>query len=134
MTMSAQNDLHKLVKGMTPKLNDGEFVFTTSDNMGSLDLSEVVCTFKEAEGLTLVINRKTADEYGLKYDFVASWITLQINSSLEAIGLTAVFSTELAKNNITCNVIAGFHHDHIFVSTKDSIRAVEILENLAKSY
>ena len=131
--MSAQNDLQKLVKGMTPKLNDGEFVFTTIDKMGTIDLNEVLCTFKETEGLTLVINRKAADIHGLKYDFVASWITLEIHSSLEAIGLTAVFSTELAKNNISCNVIAAFYHDHIFVSSKDSIRAVEVLKNLAKS-
>jgi hypothetical protein len=132
--MNAQNDLQKLVKGMTPKLNDGEYVFTTIDKMGSLDVSQTLCIFKEAEGLTLVIDRQVADELHLKYDFVASWITLQIHSSLGAVGLTAVFSAELAKHDISCNVIAGFYHDHIFVSAKDSIRAVEILESLARNY
>ena len=132
--MSSQKDLYKLVKGMTPTLNQGEYVFVSTENIGTIDLRDVVCTFKEAEGLTLIINREVADKMKLKYAFVASWITLEVNSSLEAVGLTAVFSTELAKNNISCNVIAAFHHDHIFVAVKDSIRAVDILENLAKSY
>ena len=132
--MSVEHNLKKLVKGMTPKLNDGEYVFATVDDLSSIDASLAICTFKEAEGITLVINRQKADQLELKYDFVANWITLQIHSSLEAIGLTAVFSTELAVKNISCNVIAGFYHDHIFVSTKDSIRAIETLENLSQTF
>lgn len=134
MAMTPEINLHKLVRGMTPKLNEGEYVFTVVNEFGSIDLSIALCTFKENEGITLIVNRIKADELGLSYDFVANWITLEIQSSLEAVGLTAVFSNELAKNNISCNVVAGFHHDHIFVPTKDSIRAMEILENLSSTY
>lgn len=132
--MSAENNLNELVKSMSPKLNDGEYVFTFVENLDSIDTKLALCILKEAEGITLVIDRIKADELGLKYDFVASWITLQVHSSLEAIGLTATFSSELAKNNISCNVIAGFYHDHIFVSTKDSERAIQILHNLSQTF
>jgi hypothetical protein len=72
-----------------------------------------------------------ADQLGLKYNFIASWITLEIHSSLNAVGLTSLFTTELANNAISCNVIAGYYHDHIFVSTKDSLKTLEILNYLS---
>ena len=134
MIKHGENNLKKLVKGMSPILNKGEYVYTVVKDLDSIDTSLAVCIFKEAEGITLVINRNKADELGLKYEFIASWITLQIHSSLESTGLTAIFSSELAKYDISCNVIAGFYHDHIFVPLKDSKRAIGVLKDLTNSF
>ena len=129
--IDGESDLNKLIKGLSPKLNDGEYVFTSIKNIELLNTSEIICTFKEKEGFTLILERSRADQLGLRYNFIASWITLEVHSSLNAVGLTSLFTTELANNGISCNVIAGYYHDHIFVSTKDSLKTLGILKHLS---
>jgi len=106
--MAGEIDITKLLKGMTPKLNEGDYVFCTVKNLDQINRNDTLCEFKESEGTTIVIALAKADALHLSYDYVVSWITLTIHSSLDAIGLTAIFSTELAKNNISCNVLAAY--------------------------
>ncbi len=124
----------QLIKGMTPQLNDGTYVFVSVTDPSEIDRNDTICEFKEKEETTLVLEQNKADELHLAYDFKAAWITLMIHSSLEAVGLTAVFSSELAKNNISANVIAGYYHDHIFVDKRDGEKAVQVLKQLSESY
>ncbi|MDF9800330.1 hypothetical protein OKW21_005593 [Catalinimonas alkaloidigena] len=131
--MSGETKLADLVKNMTPRLNEGAYVFVTVKDINKIDRADTVGEFKEAEGTTLVMEKKKADEYRLSYEYVASWITLMVRSSLEAVGLTAHFSAALAKHHISCNVIAGYYHDHIFVDKKDGKKAVQILMELCNS-
>jgi uncharacterized protein len=126
-------NLSVLLKNMKPILNEGEWVIHSVGRINEFKLEDVYCSVKEKEGITVVIKKNVADGKSIKYSTVFSWITLEVHSSLEAVGLTAAFSTALAKANISCNVIAGFYHDHIFVPKKDTQKAIEILTKLSES-
>jgi hypothetical protein len=92
----------------------------------------VEATVREPEGLTVVLRRDVADAHGIAYDYVAAWISLTVHSSLEAVGLTAAFATALAREGISCNVLAGHHHDHLLVASADADHAVQVLRRLAE--
>ena len=132
--MRGKTNISELIKGMTPVLNDGDYVFVTIKDINIINRQDTICEFKEKEGTTVVIERKKADELHLHYEYVSSWITLEIHSSLDAVGFTAILSAELAKNNMSCNVIAGYFHDHIFVKKEDSKKAIEALQHLSDNY
>lgn len=130
---SGEKDLRKLLKNMSPVLRDGEYVFLTFANAryGEQGELEPIAAFVESEGLTLVVPRTSAQNHKLDFDGVFKCITLQVHSSLDAVGLTAVFATTLTEHGISANVIAGFYHDHIFVATQDADQAMSALRKLA---
>jgi hypothetical protein len=130
--MSGEMNFSRLIKCMKPVLNDGEFVFCSLPDPTVIKLADAICIFREEEGTTVILPKKIADERHLNYSFIASWITLMVNSSLEAVGLTAAASKALAEKNISCNVVAGFFHDHIFVARKDAERAIRALCEIGK--
>lgn len=130
--MSGEKNLQKLLKELKPILNTGEYVFATVSNFKGVLRTDTLFEFKEAEGITVVLEKNKAIALKLPYQFISSWITLKIHSSLETVGLTAAFSSALTSHQISCNVVAGFYHDHIFVDTKDAKKAMEVLINLAK--
>ncbi len=130
--MQGETNLDILLKTMQPEMQPGDYVFCTVTDDRKLDLAAVFMYFKEAEGITLVLNKETADQWGLAYSFVASWISLRVHSSLQAVGLTAAFSSTLAEADISCNVVAGFYHDHIFVDKKDAASAIRLLQKMAE--
>ena len=88
--------------------------------------------FREKEGVTVILPRADADQAGLSYAGTFAWITLTVHSSLEAVGLTAAFSRALAEVGISCNVVAAFYHDHLFVPVADAERALAALRALSK--
>ena len=131
-TMTGEKDLDVLLKTMSPRLNEGEFVFCCVPDLTGIDPASVIGTFQEAEGTTVILSRRKADELGLPYSFVSAWITLTVHSALEAVGLTAAFSAALTREGISCNVIAGYHHDHIFVGIHDAPKAMAALHRLSE--
>ncbi|MEV7524326.1 ACT domain-containing protein [Streptomyces sp. NPDC091371] len=133
--MSGESDLRTLLSGMRPELNDGVYVFCTVPGTTGTTVpagTTPVATIREREGLTLVLRQEEADAAGLAYEYTAGWITLRIHSALDAVGLTAAFATELGAHGLSCNVIAGYHHDHLFVAADRAAEAVAVLEGLAE--
>jgi hypothetical protein len=129
--MSGETNLARLLQSMTPHLNPGQFVFCCVAPDHDCSALQPLASMREGEGLSLVLPREVADAHGLSYDFVAAWITLQVHSSLAAVGLTASFSAALAQAGISCNVIAGVHHDHLFVPLERAEKALSTLRALA---
>ena len=112
---------------LAPELQPSTFVFCVDD--GQTRLSPVA-TIREREGLTIVLPREEADQARLPYDLVLAWITLNLPTTLDQVGITAGFSVALAQAGIACNVIAGFHHDHLFVPAHRGNEALAILRAL----
>lgn len=113
--MSGITDLDELLRSMSPKSMESEFVFCTVSGVLAdyVDLNPVA-TFIESEGLTLVLEKSVAETTGLSFDGTYSQITLTVHSSLEAVGLTAAVASKLASKGISANVIAAYYCDHIF--------------------
>jgi hypothetical protein len=123
-------DLDQILASLEPVLRDEEYVFA-SVGVDEARALEAQATIHEAEGVTVVVRRDHADSAGVQYEFVARWITLTVNSSLEAVGLTAAFARALGDAGISCNVLAAVHHDHILVPAADAQRALAALRSLA---
>lgn len=92
-----------------------------------------LATVVEDEGTTVVVTVEEARRRAWPVGFEAAWLTLEVHSSLEAVGLTAAFSVALAERGIPCNVLAGHFHDHLLVPVDRADEAVEALRLLRDS-
>lgn len=129
--MSKDNNISTLLANLSPQLNEGKYVFVTTELINHVPFTEIISLIQEDEGFSLILKKEVADRLNLQYSYVASWITLSLPTSLDAVGLTAAFSNELAKKKISCNVVAGFYHDHIFVDHKDTKAALSVLNSMS---
>lgn len=87
--------------------------------------------FQEAEGTTVICLREEAEAHGVAFEFPCRMITLEVHSSLEVVGFMAVIATELAKEGMGVNPVAGFYNDHIFVPDGREADALAVLDRLA---
>jgi hypothetical protein len=134
--MSGEKNLNKLIASMQPVLATAQYVFVCLDKDHSLSLPALapLGTFYEHEGLTVILLKTQADELSISYQGVFQCITLNVYSSLEAVGLTAAVSSALATVGISANVVAAYHHDHIFVPTEKANQAIQCLITLTEQY
>ncbi|MBL8061536.1 MAG: ACT domain-containing protein [Anaerolineales bacterium] len=130
--MTGETDLTKLLHDMKPELHEGEFIYSLAPSLQKAFELEALCIFQEAEGVTVILPKGKADEAALSYSVVCAWITLTVHSSLEAVGLTAAVSKALTEAGISCNVVAAYYHDHIFVPIQDADRAMQALLTLCE--
>lgn len=111
--MPGETDLQAMLDSIDVDRRPGTFVFVTDSDP---DLrADAVAMIEEMEGTTLVLPVDVARRAGLEVGFEVAWLTLTVFSALEAVGLTAAVSRALADADIPCNMLAGFHHDHVLV-------------------
>ena len=128
---TGESDLLTLIAQMSPSLDDQIWAFVSVGEVSSEYVAEhALATFRETEGTTLIVPWERAEEFEVCSEPMAR-ITLNIHSSLEAVGLTAAVSQALASEAISANVVAGFYHDHIFVPQTAGERAVACLTLLS---
>jgi uncharacterized protein len=113
-------------RDLSPELFDEPYVFVTVAGGAPPEVA-MFAAILEDEGLTLVLTKADADRAGLEYSYTAARITLRVNSTLDEVGLTATVSRVLADAGISCNVIAGAAHDHLFVDWPNGHRALDLL-------
>ena len=125
-----KQDLPSLLSNLSPRLNAGEFIFLTLKAPLPAHVRPLAA-FHEWEGESVVLRVEQAETIGIKHaDDTYAWITLGVDSALDSIGLTAVVTRALADAGIPCNVVAAFHHDHLFVPYSEAKKAMEILKGL----
>lgn len=131
--MQAISDLTTLLTHMQPEVNPGRFAFVALPSSIALDPAHVVASVREPEGLSVILPEQIAQDLSLPVAFTAAWITLTVHSDLAAVGLTAAVSHALAQAGISCNVVAGVHHDHLFVPVEQAQQAMDALHALQRS-
>lgn len=130
----AERDLERLLASMRPELQPGIYLFCTLAGESIPAGLAPLATFREAEGLTLVLRQEEVERHGLTGTFPCAWITLTVHSDLAAVGFLAAVASALAAEGIPCNAIAAFHHDHLFVPVASAARAMETLRKLVTVY
>jgi len=118
-----------MIAGMAPVLDPARYHFCVlgDDTL----LPHAIASFREDEGLSLILTAQIAQAHGLDTGLPMRRITLTVQSALDGVGLTAAVATALAEAGIACNMVAGYHHDHAFVPAEDAPRAVQLLQALA---
>lgn len=126
--MAAETDLQRLLRGMAPELRGRDWGYANSPTLphGLTPFATVA----EDEGLTVIAPMGDLIRAGLTPEGPMARITLTIHSALEAVGLTAAVSSALAAHGISANIVAGFHHDHIFLPAQDADHALRVLRAL----
>jgi uncharacterized protein len=119
----------EMVAGMTPELKPGAYVFCAAGDRDWAAL-QPLAMFREAEGVSLILERGAAQAAGLPVDAPMALITLEVYSALDGVGLTAAVATALAEVGIDCNMVAALNHDHVFVPAGRADEAVRVLLDL----
>jgi hypothetical protein len=132
--MTGELDLNVLLTSMTPVLATGQYGFASLPPDSTVP--EGICpigTFVEPEGLTLIAERQAIEAAGLAAEGVWALITLEVHSSLEAIGFMAAIAGALARRRISVNVFSAFFHDHLLVPWHVREAALECLLSLSRT-
>jgi hypothetical protein len=129
---SGETDLAVLLRSTQPVLHPDVFVFATLTDGETLPASiNPIMTFREAEGVTLILQKTEARAANISGTFASRMITLQVHSSLSAVGFLAAIATRLAEAGLAVNPVSAYFHDHLFVPAERAEEALAILQSLA---
>ena len=120
--MPGETALQKLLGAMSPELRPGAVMPAGLDP---------VRVFREREGDTLILPEYEASAAGLPCAFRSRMITLNIHSSLEAVGFLAAITARLARAGMGVNPVSAFYHDHLLVPADRADEALALLRGLA---
>lgn len=131
--MAGETELSALFKTMEPVLDADTYVFATLAK-GSVPADVTAhMLFEEIEGTTLILRLAEATQHAIAYEFPCRMITLNVHSSLEAVGFIAHIATQLAKAKMGVNPVSGYFHDHLFVPEGREVEAMEILKTITQN-
>ena len=129
--MPGETNLQKLLGSMSPELLPGIFVFATLPPGTPMPAGiNPVMIFREREGDTLILLQDEARAAELPSAFRSRMITLNVHSSLDAIGFLAAITARLAAAGMGVNPMSGYFHDHLFVPVDRADEAMAILEDI----
>ncbi|WP_217438604.1 ACT domain-containing protein [Fertoeibacter niger] len=132
MMDKGETDLATLLRCMVPVLHDQDHGFgLLAVGMAMPAGLAPFAIVAEAEGTTLIAPAADLARHGIAHRAGWARISLTVHSDLAAVGLTAAFATALARQGISANVVAGWHHDHIFVQRERAAEAMAALAALA---
>jgi len=122
-------DTTAMIARMSPVLGDGTWNYCCeADSAKAASLAtHAFGMVREVEGVTLILPTSIAAAQGYDVTLNMRLITLNVFSDLEGVGLTAAVAQALTDAGISCNVVAAFHHDHVFVPEADAERAMDAL-------
>jgi hypothetical protein len=120
-----------MILRLSPRLDPVEYVFGSGDDPALLTHPAVLGWFREDEGVSLIVEREAAALLGFDVSLPMKRIVCEVNSALDGVGLTAAVAAALAAENIACNVVAAFRHDHLFTPSAQAERALQVLIALA---
>jgi hypothetical protein len=128
--MSVETHLPSILAHLDVEARDGTYAVITRRAPDPACDAAAAARIAEAEGITYVVPEAFARAQGDPPGFVAAWLSLRVHSALNAVGVTAAVSGVLAERGIACNVLAGFHHDHLLVPAArrdDALAAIRSL-------
>jgi hypothetical protein len=127
MAAPGETDLGKMLETLSVVRRPGVFTYVSVEELttGLLDVAHA--TIQEDRSTTVILPVEAAERSGHRIPVRLAWLTLTVESSLEAVGLTAEVSRMLTEERISCNVIAGYHHDHVLVPVGRADDAIDAL-------
>jgi hypothetical protein len=127
MTAPGETDLETMLATLAVERRPGVFTYITVESVQPELLAEAHATITEGSSTSVVVPIEVAQLEGHAVEVGLAWLSLTVQSSLEAVGLTAHVSSCLAAEGIACNVLAGYHHDHLLVPVERADDAIAAL-------